>query len=443
VILYDNSATDSIMRIAASGGVPVPVTKIDRARGETGNAWPQWLPDGRHFLYLALASRAESTALKVGDLRTGKTHVLLRGNLSKIEYVAPGYVLFVRDRALLAQRFDTGKLVLRGEPAPVVDDVAVGGGGASNAEFSASENGVLVFRGSAGTGVSRLTWVDRAGKELQAIGEPGAYSGIAPSPDGRRVAMENTQNGNSDIWILEAARNVMTRFTFTAVGDFWPVFSPDGSRIVYTSDRDLFGVWVKDASGASPESLLSRTAVNIGPCDWSQDGSTIACLVQSGNFWHIWLQPGHGGEARPLLTGQVRYLDPRFSPDGRWIAYSSNESGRREVYVQPYPSLSGKWQVSTAGGRDPGWRRDGKEIYYVSPSGAMAAVTVVASPAGSLDLGSPRTLFTGVGMDDNPIGHNYAVSPDGQRFLLKRQVLDRELPASTVYMNWTAALAKR
>jgi len=442
IILFDNSSSDSIMRISAAGGVSTPVTRIDRSRGETGNAWPQALPDGRHFLFLALASRPESTALKLGDLRSGKTRVLMTGNLSRIEYVAPGYALFVRDRALLAQRFDTGKLELQGEPFPVVDDVAVGGGGASNAEFSASENGVLVFRGSAGEGLSRLTWVDRAGKDLQTLGEPGAYSALAVSPDGKRIAME-VGAGNSDLWTLETGRNVMTRFTFSPAGDYWPVFSPDGARIAYTSDQGGFGVWVKPATGARPESLLSRASVNIGPCDWSTDGRTIACMVQVGSQWHLWTQPAAGGPAQPFITGPFRFMEPRISPDGRWIAYSSNESGRREVYIQPYPGLGGKWQVSGQGGRDPVWRRDGKEIFYVSPAGALIAVGVVAPAGGALDLGAPRVLFTGVTVDENPIGHNYVASADGQRFLLKRKVRDRELPASTVFMNWTSAFARR
>src|SRR6185503_4464191 len=156
----------------------------------------------------------------------------------------PGYVLFVRDRSLLAQRFDPRSQALRGEPFPVVDDVGVGGGGAANAEFSASENGVLVFRGSAGAGVSRLTWLDRAGKEIQSIGEAGPYSAVALSPDQKRIAME-VGAGNSDIWVLETTRSVMTRFTFGPTGEFWPVFSPDGSRIAFTADVNQFGIYVR------------------------------------------------------------------------------------------------------------------------------------------------------------------------------------------------------
>jgi len=443
VILFDSSSSDSVRRISAGGGIPTPVTTIDRARGETGNAWPQCLPDGRHFLYLALSTRPESTALKLGDLRSANTRVLLVGNLSRIEYVSPGYVLFVRDRALLAQRFDAGKLALRGEPFPIVDDVAVGGGGAANAEFSASENGVLVFRGSAGAGTTRLTWVDRTGKDIQVLGDPGTYSDQVASPDGRRIAVESG-SGNPDIWTIESGRNVTTRFTFSPASDYWPVWSPDGGSIAYTSDQaSPFAVFVKPATGARPESLLSHVPVSIGPCDWSLDGSNIACLVQAGGGWDIWIQPAGGARAYPLLASPFRKLEPRFSPDGRWIAYSSNESGRREVYIQPFPGLGGKWQVSSQGGRDPEWRRDGKELFFLSLVGAVTAVDVAGSAGTTLELGAPRVLFPGVLSDESPIGHNYAVSADGQRFLLRKPVREGELPATTVFMNWTSTFARR
>ncbi len=443
VILYDNSASDSILRIAAAGGVATPATRIDRARGETGNAWPQILPDGRHFLYLGLSNRPESTALKLGDIRSTKTSVLLTGNLSRIEYVHPGYILFVRDRALLAQPFDPRGLKLRGEPFPIVDDVAVGGGGAANAEFSASDNGVLVFRGSEGAGTSRLTWVDRAGHDVRTVGEPGAYSGQTPSPDGKRIAVE-AGTVNPDIWTIESGRNVTTRFTFSAAQDYWPVWSPDGTRIAYTSDQmGTYAVFVKPATGARPESLLSQVSVPIGPSDWSSDGRYLACMVQVAGGWDIWIQPTAGGQAYPLLATPFREFEPRFSPDGRWIAYSSNESGRREVYIQPFPGLGGKWQVSSQGGRDPHWRRDGKEIYFLSLAGAITAVDVAGTAGTDLVLGPPRVLFTGVLANDNPIGNNYVVSADGQRFLIRKTIRAGELPATTVFMNWTSVFAKR
>ncbi len=442
VILFDKSASDSIIRIAAAGGVAAPITRIDRTRGETGNAWPQFLPDGRHFLYLGLSSRAESTALKVGDLRSTKTRVLLTGNLSRIEFVAPGYVLFVRDRALLAQPFDARKLQLRGEPFPIVDDVAVGGGGAANAEFSASDNGVLVFRGSAGSGTSRLTWVDRAGKDIQVVGDPGAYSAHSVSPDGKRIAVET--GNNPDIWTIDSGRNVSTRFTFNAAQHYWPVWSPDGTRIAYTSDQQgAFAVFVKPATGARPESLLSNTSVPIGPSDWSSDGKNLACAVQGVGGWDIWIQPTGGAVAYPLLASQFREMEARFSPDCRWIAYSSNESGRREVYIQPFPGLGGKWQVSSQGGRDPEWRRDGKELYFLTLAGVMTAVDVSGTAGTDLALGPPKTLFAGILADESQIGHNYAVSADGQRFLIRKTVRAGELPATTVFMNWTSTFARR
>jgi len=443
MILFDSTASDSLRRVPAAGGQSAPATYVDRTRGETGNAWPQFLPDGRHFLFLGLTARPESTALKVGDLTSRATRILAIGNFSRMDFV-PGYILYVKDRALLAQPFDTGALKFTGEPFPVVDDVAVGGGGAANAEFSASRNGVLVFRGGAGIAQSRFTWVDRAGHDVQTAGEMGPYGSFQLAPDGKRIAFDNAGNSsNQDIWILEAGRDVTTRFTFSPTDEYWPVWSPDGSRIAYASNPSgRFDVFVKGATGAQPESLMATAQVSLGPSDWSSDGRTIACVALGGpTSWDIWVLPTTGERPHPLIATPFREWEPRFSPDGRWIAYSSNESGRREIYVQPYPGLGGKWQVSNAGGRDPEWRRDGKELFFVSLNGTMMAVDVVAGS--SLELGSPKALFSGFVADPNQTGHNYSVSTDGQRFLVKKQVRAGALPSTTVFMNWTSTFAKR
>jgi Tol biopolymer transport system component len=444
VILFDSTASDSLRRVPAAGGQPAPASWVDRARGETGNAWPQFLPDGRHFLFLGLTARPESTALKVGDLKSHKSRILAIGNFSRMDFV-PGYILFVKDRALLAQPFDAGRLKMTGEPFPVVDDVAVGGGGAANAEFSASHNGVLVFRGGAGIAQSRFTWVDRAGRDIQSVGDIGTYGAFQLAPDGKRIVFDTGGGAsNTDIWILESGRSVTTRFTFSPADEYWPVWSPDGTRIAYASNPSgRFDLYVKGAAGAQPESVMASTQVSLGPSDWSMDGRYIACVALGGpTAWDIWILPTSGGEKpRPLIATSFREWEPRISPDGRWIAYSSNESGRREVYVQPFPGLGGKWQVSNQGGHDPEWRRDGKELYFLSPSGVLTAVDVVAGA--SLELGAPKALFSGLTTDPNQTGHNYSVSADGQRFLVRRQVRAGALPSTTVFMNWISAFASR
>ena len=444
VILFDATASDSIKRVPAAGGTPVPASWIDHVHGESGNAWPQFLPDGRHFIYLGLSQKAESTALRIGDLRSHQSRVLAVGNFSRMDLV-PGYILFVKDRALLAQPFDAGSGKLKGEAFPVVDDVAVGGGGAANAEFSASHNGVLVFRGGAGAPQTQLTWVDRTGRDVGTVGGPSQYGVFDLSRDGKRLAFDGGSNAsNSDVWILELARNVTTRFTFGSTDEYWPIWSPDGSRIAYAGNPGgQFQVYLKSSTGAQAESLMTSAPVSLGPADWSSDGRNIACEAIGGpTSWDIWVAPTSGSEKpHPLIATTFREFEPRFSPDSRWIAYSSNESGRREVYVQPFPSLSGKWQVSNQGGRDPLWRRDGKEMFFLSPSGQVMAVDVTAGA--SLELGTPKALFSGFVVDPNQTGHNYAVSADGLRFLVRKQIRAGSLPATTVFMNWTSTFANR
>ncbi len=443
VVLYDGSAADSIRRVSAAGGVAAPATRIDRTRGETGNAWPQFLPDGRHFLYLAMAVKAESTAIKAGRLDSNEARILATGNFSRMEYVQPGYVLFVKDRALMAQPFDAGKLKFRGEPFPLMDDVAVGGGGASNADFSASENGVLVCRGGAASAGSRFVWVDRAGKDLGPVGAPADYGGVSLSRDATRIACEVgvTSGTKSDIWILDPARDATMRFTFKPSLNVWPVWSPDGASIVFASDRDgSFALYQKPSTGATDEALLLKMGSNAGPVDWSLDGRYIACLEFGGaTRWDIWVLPTFGDQKPiPFVRTEFNEMEARFSPDARWIAYSSNESGRREVYLQPFPGPGGKLQVSTHGGRDPQWRRDGRELFFLGSEGKM--MSVVVNPGAVLQLSTPKPLFDATRASENPAGKNYAASADGQRFLMRRQIQAPILPATTVILNWTAGL---
>ncbi len=446
VILFDGSQSDSIRRVPASGGVATAASRIDRARGEVGCAWPQFLPDGKHFLFLAMAARADSSAIKVGELGSLDARILATGNFSRMEFVRPGYMLFVKDRALMAQPFDARGLRFTGDPFPLMDDVAVGGGGSSNADFSASENGVLVCRGGVASAGSRLVWVDRTGKELGTVGTPGDYGTLSLSPDGSRIAADigAAGGGSSNIWVLDPSRDVTTRFTFGTTLDIWPVWSPDGANLIFGSDRTgRFMAYERPSTGAAGEQLFLTMDRDAGPVDWSEDGRYVALVAFGGRTRaDVWVMPTFGDRKPvPFLQSEFAEMEPHFSPDGRWIAYSSNESGRREVYLQPFPGPGGKLQVSTRGGRDPRWRRDGRELYFIAADGKLMSVDV--APGAVPQLSTPKPLFEAPRPDPTALGAfggSYAVSRDGQRFLLRRQVQAPTLPATTVILNWTADL---
>ena len=439
VIVYDGSPQDSIMRVNAGGGTPAPATRIDRKTGETGSAWPHFLPDGRHFLFLGLTGKPDESYLKVGDIESDKVVTLQKGNFSRIEYVAPGYIIYVRERALLAQPFDAGSLKLKGDPFPIVDDVAAGGGTSSNADFSTSRS-TLIFRGGAAGGLTQVLVLDREGREVQAIGEPMNVYNISLSPDGRRVA--TSRGANVDLWITDIARGVSSRFTFDPALDITPVWSPDGSKIAFNSDRGgRDAIYIKDSDGVQAESLLAGSAERIGIGDWSRDGRYLA-VIAGGTEAGIYVIDLQGDKKpRPVVVGPFVETDPRFSPDGRWLLYSNDESGRREVYVQSVQAGSGKWQVSTDGGRDPRWSRDGKEIYFIASNNRLMAVDVTSVP--TISLGSPHVLFRSVSWDPDRYGGNYDVSADRQRFYVRRTRGMAELPATTVVVNWMERFRKR
>jgi Tol biopolymer transport system component len=330
---------------------------------------------------------------------------------------------------------------LKGDPFPVVDDVAVGGGTASNADFSTSRSS-LIFRGGAAGGMTQLFVMDREGREIQSIGDPMNVYNISLSPDGRHVATSRG-NANVDLWITDLARGVSSRFTFDPAFDITPVWSPDGSRIAFNSDRlGRDAIYVKDSDGVQAESLLVAASDRIGVADWSRDGRYLACNVGGGRNAGIYVVDLLGDRTpRPVVVTPFLEGDPRFSPDGRWILYSTDESGRREIYIQSIEAGSGKWQVSTDGGRDPRWSRDGKEIFFLASNNRLMVVDVTSVP--TITLGTPRVLLRSISWDPDRYGRNYDIAADGQRLYVRRTAGISELPATTVIVNWMERFKKR
>ena len=426
-----------LLRVPAAGGEPTPVTTLDEARQETAHQWPQFLPDGEHFLFFARGP-AEQEGIYVGSLASGATPSLLRRTNRMARYSAPGYLLFERSESLMAQPFDVERLALTGDPVRVADEVfsipALGVLG-----FSVSHQGGLAYVGGGGGVVTQLRWLDRSGADLGTVGEPGDYLNPVVSPDETKVAVERDR----DVWILDVARGTEQRFTFDPAPDRLPIWSPDGSRIVFNSFRDgrPGDLYEKAATGTGQAQLLLESDYNTGPIDWSTDGEFVSYNEpHPETSLDLWLLP-MSGDRQPTSFLQTPFVEAvgMFSPDGRWMAYDSNESGEFQVYVQRVPPSGGKWQMSPTGGAFPRWRGDGRELYYVSLANDLMAVDVEGE-GDTLDVGIPQRLFQ-LASDPTFLQRNpFDVTADGQRFLVNALVEESLSTPITWVLNWPAEL---
>jgi Tol biopolymer transport system component/predicted Ser/Thr protein kinase len=436
VILLDGTGPQPIRRILASGGTPVDYVKIDASRKETQVGWPEFLPDGNHFLYMASGQKSEDNAYRIGSLDSKET-TLLAPAQTLVSYAPPGYLLFVRDRTLVAEPFDAKTLKITGEPRPLAEQVGTNSAGL--ARFSVSREGTLVYR--TGETGNRFLWVDPSGKELEGEGDPGKSDNPAISPDGERLAYDklDPRRGKLDVWIRDLRRRVSSRFTFDSEDAFAPFWSPDGKKIVYTVGNDLF---VKTSEGLGEEKPLLKSDELKFVTDWSRDEKYIAFSSQGKDTgWDLWILPtGGDGKAAPFLRTPFAELRGVFSPDGRFLAYQSNESGRSEIYVQSFPGPGGKWQISTAGGIEPHWRGDGKELYYRAPDQKLMAVDLEGGAV--LTAGTPRPLFS-ERFDSTAARDHYVPARDGKRFLVVAPLGREALTPTTVVLNWTAGLGQK
>jgi Tol biopolymer transport system component len=436
VILFDGQDNDPIWEVPASGGVAKVKVPSDPKKGIIATGWPVFLPDGRHFLFMNFATNNEQT-LMIGSLDSADTSTLFKTS-SRVLYTEPGYLLFVRENTLVAQKFDTKSLTVQGDAVPVGEGLGVDSVGL--ASFSASKNGVLAFRAGEVSG-RRLIWMDRAGKMTSALDALGDYRDVTLSPDGTRFAYDSSGNGTQgDIWIRDTVRNVTSRFTFDIGVAQTPTWSPDGRRIIYTSKAKGPGdLMMKDVSGTrEPEPVLLSPEPKFSS-DWSPDGKYISYTVQTKERgFDVMALPMTGDKTPvPIAATKFNELFARFSPDGKFVAYQSDESGRSEIYLQEFPDAHNKLQVSTSGGGAAYWRRDGKELFYRNGPRVMA-VSIQTSP--TMTIGTPTELFQAPFAQGVTVRSRLLPSADGQKFLILASP-NREVsqPASVV-LNWTGTL---
>jgi len=444
-IIFARGFGGALYRVSAAGGQPVPITRIDVARQELSHRWPEFLPDGRHFLYLVINARRDQSGIYLGTLDTQESVRLIDSEF-RAGFAPPGYLLFVREGTLLAQPFDVTTLKMTGESVAVTEHVGFGPA-TGEASFSTSANG-LAYTGSIGSPLTQLTWFDRVGQRLSVIGTPAEYENVSLSSDNGRIAVQRVDATlGTEVWLVDSSRGTTTRFTFDPAIDFSPTWSPDSSRIVFSSNRGgtTFDLFQKLSSGASREELLLKTGSNgVFPTSWSSDGGFLLYNTAGNAGFDMWVLP-FVGERKPFLflDSIANETQARFSRDRRWVAYTSDETGAAEVFVQPFPATGAKWQVSTGGGSDPQWRRDGGELFYVATDGKLMAAPINGG-ASTFEAGTPQALFqTHRPTIRGPLFFgNYAPAADGQRFLVNTIAVDVPPTAISVALNWTVALKR-
>ncbi len=447
-ILFAGLGDPFVSLVAEGGGAPRVVLKADASRRERAVCWPSFLPDGRHFLYLLKSATDKQLDLRLASLEDGKTASLLT-NCSRAQYVPgdpndpaggrSGYLLYARDGSLLAQPFDSRRLRLAGDALPMGQEIsqhALTGTG----RFSASNNGVLAARG--GGSSARLAWIDRAGRETASVAPAGGFESVRLSPDSRRAVVNrlDPRTGLKDLLIGDLSRGVLTRLDLGSNDHGQAIWSPDGTRIAFavTSMRHPPALyWLTLRGSGSPEPILPPGEVGRAE-DWSPDGRFLlyfgGTLSQAGSgLWVVNVE----GERKPRkLLSQATEAQAQFSPDGRWIAYCSPESGRSEVYLTSFPDPGERIRVSVSGGERPRWKRDGREIYFLSADKEMIATSVRL--AAGVEIGAARPLFR-----IDPAGwSDYDVTPDGERFLAVANVPVQDADAIAVTANWLSLLPR-
>jgi eukaryotic-like serine/threonine-protein kinase len=433
-ILFSDLIGTEVYRIGTIGQPPVAILKASPA--ERRIHWTSFLPDGKRFFYLSQARDSGQWSLRVAPLDGGPSRLIM-DLASHVQYTPDGYLLYVRDGALLAQRFDLDRLTVSGEAAVIASHVSYFFSN-TRAEFSVSDNGVLAYQD--GQDSSRLVWINRQGHEVQQVGPAADYRNLRLSPQSDRIAVgiDDPQLGTPDLWIHDLVRDVRSRFTTEPGSENQAQWSPDGKEIVYNADQGgLPHLFLKAADGSGTERALGKAGNFQSPTDWFPDGRSI--LFEQNDFRTVtnqWILPLATGKPYPFLPSAFYEGAGHVSPDGKWIAFNSRESGHMQVYLAAFPS-GGKLLVSRSGGYAPRWRRDGKELYYLTFDGDLVSVPI--RDGNPIEIGSPAALFR----IHDPGWKDYDVAPDGQRFLAI--VLDSTEASSPIKIavNWSRDIEKQ
>ena len=443
VILFTPDAWSGLYRIPSSGGTPVQITKAEVSQFQVSNRWPVFLPDGRHFLYLAcnFSGRLDKNWIFMGSLDSPERRPIVNASTNAV-YVDPGYLLYWRDNALVAQRFDLHNYTLSGEPH-IVSDVVQYFPQTNFAVFDAAGE-TLVAQTGAGKGAnkSQLTWFDRHGKPLGTVGAPILAANPKLSPDGKRVAVDQTDTDGRhvNVWIHDLTSDRAARLGFGPWLEQVTIWSPDGKEVMYTSNEKLFfSLYLKNTDGSgSAQSFMDFGTPQQGSWDWSRDGKYVL-VRKERELWYVTMADR---QAHPLLQSQWLIRNAQFSPDGRFVAYASSETGNWEVYVSPFPGFGSKWQVSRGGGEEPRWRHDGSELFYLAPDARLMAAEVKTGTG--FEAGTPVALFQT--HPRQPLSamdfFSYDVTADGQKFLVNTKVDTSSSAPLSVILNWSAEMDK-